>query len=259
MFPFVSSELLISNIGYNTPFGTPDPEITAEVLLELYDKYPEFGEEFTKQGQRLLSFGVSNSYELITSFPVNSIDDLNNQKIGGAGANLGWLKAAGVVPVQGGLAETYQNIQTGVYDGYIMYSRGTLGYKLHEVAPYITEVGFGSILVGVLTINEDTYNSLPEEVQQVIDEVGVELTHEIAKASATETEDNNKVMVEEGAQINAFSDEDRKAWAEALPNQPNEYAQQLNDDGLPGTEILRDYIRLMEEKGYEFPRDYEIE
>lgn len=241
------------------PFGTTDPDVMVEVLLDLYDKYPEFAGEFTKKDQKLLSFGVSDSYEIVTKFPINTVEDLKGKKIGGAGSNLRWIEAAGAVPVQAGLAEVYQSIQTGVFDGYIMYTRGTLGYRLHEVAPYFTEVGFGSILVSALTINENTYNKLPAEVQQVIDEVGKELTYEIAKASKAERITNLEEMVKQGATHNVLSDAERKKWAELMPNQPNEYAQRMNEAGLPGTEMYQDYLKLMEEKGYTFPRTYEIE
>ncbi|OUM99623.1 MAG: hypothetical protein BAA02_12505 [Paenibacillaceae bacterium ZCTH02-B3] len=257
--PFKPSDLLISNIGYNTPFGTTDPEIMAEVLVELYNKYPEFGEEFKKKGQRLLAFGTSDSYEIVTKFPINTVEDLKGHKIGGAGSNLGWIEPIGVTPVQAGLSETYQSIQTGVFEGYIMYTRGTLGYRLHEVAPYFTEVGFGSILVAVLTINENTYNNLPPEVQKVIDEVGAELTFEIARASKADREANLQKMIEEGAIHSVLSEEERAKWAEMLPNQPNEYAKKLNEAGLPGSQIVRDYLQLIKEKAGSLPREYVIE
>jgi TRAP-type C4-dicarboxylate transport system substrate-binding protein len=251
--------LLISNIGYNTPFGTTDPEIMAEVLVELFEKYPEFAQEFTKKGQKLLAFGASDSYEIVTKFPINSVEDLKGRKIGGAGSNLGWIEPTGAIPVQAGLAEVYQSIQTGVFEGYIMYTRGTLGYRLHEVAPYFTEVGFGSILVSVLTINENTYNKLPAEVQKVIDEVGKELTYEIAKASKADREANLEKMIAEGAIHTVLPEAERAKWAAMLPNQPNEYAKKLNAAGLPGSEILRDYLKLLADKAGALPRTYDIE
>jgi len=257
--PFKPSDLLISNIGYNTPFGTTDPEIMAEVLVELFDKYPEFAQEFTKKGQKLLVFGTSDSYEIVTKFPINSVEDLKGRKIGGAGSNLGWIEPTGAIPVQAGLAEVYQSIQTGVFDGYIMYTRGTLGYRLHEVAPYFTEVGFGSILVAVLTINENTYNKMPAEVQKVIDEVGKELTFEIAKASKADREANLEKMKAEGAKHSVLPESERAKWAAMLPNQPNEYAKKLNAAGLPGSDIVRDYLKLLADKAGALPRTYEIE
>ena len=41
-------------------------------------------------------------------------------------------------------------------------------FKVHEVAKYHTLVGFGSFVTGFLTINLDTWNSLPKEVQEYL-------------------------------------------------------------------------------------------
>ncbi len=80
--------------------------------------------------------------------------DLKGRKIAGAGLNLKWLEYAGAVPVQSRLPEAYTSMQTGVYNGWIMFPSGWVNFKLNEVAKYYTEVGFGAITWHGLTMNK---------------------------------------------------------------------------------------------------------
>jgi TRAP-type C4-dicarboxylate transport system substrate-binding protein len=257
--PFEPTNLPITNIGYNTPFASPDPKVIADVANGLLEKYPEFHKEYEKHNQKLLGLGFTESYHLVTDFPIEKIEDVQGKKIGAAGANLEWIKPVGAVPVQGGLTETYQNIQSGVYNGYIMYTGSTVGYRLHEVAKYFTQVGFGSVIVGGLSVNADTYESLPKEVQEILVDVGNKYSFEMAEELSTETDSNLEKMKSEGAVVTTLPEEEKLKWLEKLPNVPNNYAKRLNDEGLPGTEIMTDYIQGQIDKGYKFPKAYKID
>ena len=85
-----------------------------------------------------------DDYLLMTNFPINSIADLDGKKIGAPGPAVNWLKGTGAGGVSGNLTTYYNEIKTGVYDGVIVFASAALPGKLHEVAPYITKVGFGA-------------------------------------------------------------------------------------------------------------------
>jgi TRAP-type C4-dicarboxylate transport system substrate-binding protein len=257
--PFEPTKLPLTNIGYNTPFSSPDPKLIAEVANDLVDKYPEFNKEYDNANQKLLGLGFTESYHIITDFPIEKVEDLNGKKIGAAGPNLEWIKPVGATPVQGGLTETYQNIQTGVYNGYVMYTGSTVGYRLHEVAKYFTQVGFGSVIVGGLSVNKDKFTSLPKEVQDVLVEVGKKYSFNMAEELSKETDKNLEQIKSEGGIITTLPESERLKWIEKLPNIPNNYAKRLNDEGMPGSKIMKDYIQGQIEKGYKFPKTYKID
>ena len=54
---------------------------------------------------KYLGMFTYDSYQLITKFPIKTIDDITGHKIAGAGPNLSWIKAVGAVPVQSNLVE----------------------------------------------------------------------------------------------------------------------------------------------------------
>ena len=81
------------------------------------------------------------------------VADIKGQKIAGAGLNLKWLEFAGATPVQSSLVDAYTSMQTGVYNGWIMFPSGWVNFKLYEVGKFYTEIGFGAITWHGLTIN----------------------------------------------------------------------------------------------------------
>jgi TRAP-type C4-dicarboxylate transport system substrate-binding protein len=97
-----------------------------------------------KFNQQLIALISDNGYNLGTTFEWNKVSDLKGRKIAGAGLNLKWLEYAGVVPVQSSLPEAYTAMQTGVYNGWIMFPSAWVNFKLNEVANNYTEVGFGA-------------------------------------------------------------------------------------------------------------------
>lgn len=256
--PFEPAKLKVSNIGYNVPFSTSDPTVIAKVSQKLLDTYPEFSGEYAKANQKLLGLGFSESYHLVTNFPVNKLDDLKGHKMGAAGPNLPWIKSLGAVPVQAGLTEVYQGLQSGLIDGYVTFSFSALGYKFYEQAKYFTKVGLGSVILGGVTINNNKWKSLPKEVQDVLEKTGKGYTMAIAEELKRETDDNLNKMKEHGAIISELPVNEKEKWVNSLPDMPNDYAKKLNDDKLPGTQMMKDYIQGQIDAGYKFPKAYNI-
>ena len=89
----------------------------------------------------------------------NNVSDLKGVKLAGAGLNLKWLEFAGAVPVQSSLVDAYTGLQTGIYNGWIMFPSGYVNFKLYEPSKYYTEIGFGAITWHGLTINSARWAS----------------------------------------------------------------------------------------------------
>jgi len=99
----------------------------------VYDKTPWLTEVFEKDyKQKLLGLHGWDNYHLGTTDPWDTVADLKGVKVGGAGPNLPWLEYAGAVPVQSTLPDGYLSLQTGVYNGWLMFPSAYLGFKFHE-------------------------------------------------------------------------------------------------------------------------------
>jgi TRAP-type C4-dicarboxylate transport system substrate-binding protein len=256
-FCFEPSNLPLHAFQIMLPFGTMDPTVSLKVARAVYDKVPYMSKVFEdKFRQKLIALIADNGYNLGTNFEWNSVADLKGQKIAGAGLNLKWLEFAGATPVQSSLPDAYTSMQTGVYNGWIMFPSGWVNFKLYEVGKFYTEIGFGAITWHGLTINSARWDKLPKEVQDVILEVAKEYE---AKTGTVNKENYPKQLADlkgHGVNVRTLPDKVRQDWANSLAAWPAQKAKELDAAGLPGTQVLEIALKAAEDNGHKWPVRY---
>jgi len=136
--------------------------------------------------------------------------------------------------VASNLNEYYNGIKTGVFEGTLTFMTAAAAIKVHEVAPYICMVNFGSQFAGGLSINKDVFESFPPEVQKIFLEVGKEYDKKLAEAQAARASKSIEMMKQAGAKVIYLSDAERTRWANKLPNVPMGWVNSMDKKGLPG-------------------------
>lgn len=254
--PFEPSKLQAQNFAYFVPFGTPDSRVCAEAANATYDRVPAMREMFEEEyNQVFLAASCASNYGILTTFPWETVEDLAGRKIAAAGPNAPWYDGTGVVVVQASLNEAYTSLQTGVIEGYTNYSDGAVSFKLTEVAPYWTYTDFGAIPASVITINKDTWESLPSEVQSIFEEAATEWSVHLAETAIRTQEEADAFIEANGGTVSRLSEEEKQAWAAGLENLPRIRTDEINANGQPG-EAVYAYIEALIERGHTFPRDW---
>ena len=160
--PFEPAKMLAHNFAFFAPFGAPDPRVAAKAVREVYETTPALRKVLEdRYNQVFVAVGIVGNYGLITNFKWNTVADLKGHKIAAAGPNLPWLQGTGVVGVQSTLNEAYTSMQTGVYEGWVMFTDASMSFKLHEVSKQYVDMDFGCIGTPVITMNKDTWKDLP--------------------------------------------------------------------------------------------------
>ncbi len=258
-FGFEPSNLPLHSFQVMLPFGTMDPVKSVTLARRVYDKVPYMSKVFEdKYNQKLIALIADNGYNLGTSFDWKTVGDLKGKKLAGAGLNLKWLEYAGAVPVQSSLPDAYTSMQTGVYQGWIMFPSGYVNFKLYEVGKYYTEIGFGAITWHGLTINKRSWDRLPKDVQAIILEVGREYE---AKTGTVNKEDYQKQidhLKQAGAIVKQLPDSVRIEWAKSLKDWPQQKATELDKAGLPASQVLKLTLEEAEKLGHKWPVRYVI-
>jgi TRAP-type C4-dicarboxylate transport system substrate-binding protein len=258
-FCFEPSNLPLHAFQVMLPFGPTDPKQSLATAQAVYAKVPYLTEVFEQKfNQKLLARITDGAYNLGTTFPWKDLADLKGQKIAGAGLNLNWLNHADIVGVQSSVPEAYTNLSNHVYDGWIMFPSVWLNVKLYEPAPYYTLIGFGAITWHGLTINLDKWNSLPPEVQDIMVEVAKDFEEQtgIVNASAY----GEQVEKLKGlTHVSELPADVRLSWAKAIAHWPQVVAHQLDDQGLPASDVLKLTLKAAEDAGYTWPVRYEIQ
>jgi TRAP-type C4-dicarboxylate transport system substrate-binding protein len=256
---FEPSSLPLHAFPVMLPFSSTSTTTSVKVARAVYDKVPYMTKVFEdKFNQKLIMLSPEQSYQLATTFPWDSFADLKGRKIAGAGLNLKWLEAAGVVPVQSTLPDAYTGLQTGVYNGWIMFPSAWVQYKLYEVGKHFTETGFGSVTWMGWTINKARWNKLPKEVQDIILEVGREYE---ARIGTINDENYSKQLDElrtKGVTVKKVSEAVRRDWANALKDWPQQKANELEKQGMPARQVLNIALQEQEKNGHKWPVRYVI-
>lgn len=256
---FEGSKLPLEQITFVTPFGSTDLDQTVRIFNELRAELPAIDEQFLKYNQRRLAVAGLVNYHFLSTFEIKSLADMDGRKFGTPGLAANWIDGTGATPVSGSLSEYYNSLKTGVYDGIVIFQSGIAPFKFHEVAPYITRVGFGSQLTTNLTINEDKWESLPKEVQDVLIEVSALYADEVLEAYKNLAETGLATAVEGGATVSDLPADEIAKLAASLPNIAKLWAETADEKGLPGTEMLGKWMQASRDDGVDFARDWDKE
>ena len=162
--------------------------------------------------------------------------------------------------MQTSLNDTYQNLQTNVCGATIQPTNSCVNMKIYEVAPYYLDANFNVIApFNALTVNMDSWNKLPVEVQEILSEVGSEYLDYEAQYIATVHEQDLKTLEENNCTIDVLDWDGKVEWAAKLDDTVATLVSTLNEAGYNGSEIIGRYYELLAENGLESVRDWAIE
>jgi len=253
---FEAPKFPMQNVSYFAPFGTDDIAVITKVVNDMQTSIPAMGQAWTKNGLVYLGGAALDAYHIWTSFPIKSVDDLKGKKITAPGPAANWIRDTGAVAVAGNLNTYYEDIKSGVSNGVITFATGAWGAKVHEVAPYITKVNFGSQYAGGLAMNKGRFDRLPPEVQKVFREVAGEYQQRFAAAQAETAAALLKKMEGAGAKISELPAAERKRWADTLPPIAKTWAADLQAKGMPGDLVLNGFMDGLKKAGAQPARDW---
>ncbi|GGC05059.1 periplasmic substrate-binding transporter [Marinobacterium zhoushanense] len=155
------------------------------------------------------------------------------------------LSHLGAQPVGMPAPETYQAAQRGVINGVMFPWEGQLSFRLNELTPYHTEVGGLYSLSFIVTMNKDVYNSLPGDLQQVIDDASGQAWAKIAGVNFDAADViGRKQAVDAGQEIYTVEGgANNPAWKPVLDETTEAVLTELEGKGLPARKV---YARALE-------------
>ena len=168
--------------------------------------------------------------------PVENLDDMRGLKLRRPTQVVGTLlENLGAEPVGMPAPNTYEALQRGAIDGYMLPWESVESFRLDELSGYHTEFGFYA-LAFVATMNKAKYEGLSPEAKAAIDaNSGMEWA---VTAGRGYDEAGAKVLegLRETSTVIELSEEERAKWSEAAQSASDAYIAELDGMGLPGTE-----------------------
>ena len=125
------------------------------------------------------------------------------------------IEALGGNPVPSPFVEGYTVLEKKTVDASMTSSMFQVVFKLYEVADYAT-VGYVIPASLCVTINMDTYNSLPKDIQAILVEEGNGLTSSANAFFIGMYDANNQFLAEHGVDVYILPADERGKWREAV-------------------------------------------
>jgi TRAP-type C4-dicarboxylate transport system substrate-binding protein len=154
-----------SAVGSEMPFGVQNREQAWE-LFHNYGMADIMRDEYAKQGIYLLTQCHNGSLCLMTTFPVNTVDDLKGKKLW-AHPSAFWLSDFGAASVDVPGMDMYMALKLGTIDGMTWTLAELTSTKLEEVVKYVMYPQIITPQTHVL-INMKAWNAIGPDLQKKI-------------------------------------------------------------------------------------------
>ncbi|MFC1955147.1 TRAP transporter substrate-binding protein [Chloroflexota bacterium] len=127
-------------------------------------------------------------------------------------------------------------IMAGTVDAAASNTASLYGVGWHTVCTYITIMPFSSMYAEGIFMNSDVYNSLPDDLKMILEDVSLEVTNMMAWGTAAENAVAMQAYEDAGLTVLNLTSEDQKIAEEKLKVIEENY---LMETGPQGAEILR--------------------
>jgi TRAP-type transport system periplasmic protein len=218
------------------PLGYKNGLAATRLINEYYKKFKP--KEF--DDVKVMYFHANGPGMVHTKKPVSKLEDFKGLKIRGTGTTAKLVQALGGTPVALPMPETYDALSRGVVDGVWSPIEALQGWRLGEVVKNSTRAAASASTVAFFVVmNKETWNSLPPDVQKIIDQLNEEwidkqgnLWDEIDTAGL-------EYAKAKGHNIVTLPPTEQDRWVKAVKPLLDEYVKAMNAKGLSGDEVLK--------------------
>lgn len=222
--------------------GATSPEIASRTVWELNKEFRQAHAEF--DGIKLFWLVVKPATHIFSNKPIRNMEDLKGMKIRSYSVNIEAMELLGGTPVSMKFSDVYELMGKGGIDGFMTNMTAIVPRRLYEVCKYATLVPLGGGIVNWGGMSLDRFNELPEDIQDVFDDVtGDKLADKFA--TFHEEWDNHyadKVATKYGLQEIILEPAEWARWQGRIAPVTDKWAAEIDAKGLPGTDVVK-FIR----------------
>lgn len=218
------------------PLNIPNARVGSLTLLDLYRKYQP--EEFKQV--KVLAMFTSAPSNIMTRKPVSTLEDIQGMNIRASGGAAELLKAWGANLVGMPMSDTPEALQKGVIQGVFSSLEVMKDFKYADICSFVTMTD-KVIYPFAVVMNLDSWNELPPNVQQVMDELieeqsewtGVYMDNHVQEAIEWSKQTHQVQFIE-------LSKEEKARWDERLNPIIEHWIKDVEQKGFPAQAIVND-------------------
>ncbi len=223
------------------PFGFPNARVASLTLWDLYLKYKP--ESFSKV--KVLCMYTSGPSNIMSKVPVRSLADLKGLDLRASGGAAKTLKAWGANQIGMPMSATPEALQKGVVKGLFSSLEVMKDFKFAEICKYITMTD-AVIYPFSVVMNLDKWNSLPQDVQKVMED----MAREHSEWTGNYMDNHIIESVEwstktQGVEVITLAKEEKAKWDKLLDPIMTEWIAETSKKGYPAEAIVSDIKTFM--------------
>lgn len=227
------------------PFMFPASSVAnSHIIWELYPEFlaPEYSEV------KVIGLHTTAPLNLFTSTkPIRTLEDLKGMKIrapDAVGAKV--IESLGAVPTFIPVTELYHSLERGVVEGALTGWGPLQAFRWYEVLEYGTVVNT-NCTPQYFVMNLDTWQRLPPDIQEIIDEVSGEyVAQKIGEAYDEEILIGKEAAIAAGMELYTVPPAELNRFKEAVAPVYDWWVADIEAKGLPGGQLLEAAQRLAE-------------
>jgi TRAP-type C4-dicarboxylate transport system substrate-binding protein len=185
----------------------------SDAIWELINGVPEVQNEY--QNYKLLWTYMLDPYNLVSKkAEIHAPSDFKGLKIGGSGAKMEMVAAAGGAKVQMIPPDSQQNLDKGVVDAAFLTMAQVVDYKLYEICNYFYLQDFGGGNY-VILMNKDFWNSMSAADQKTLTDIWREANVVSGNNSLASVQEGIKDAQDAGRKVVTPTAAESAAWQTA--------------------------------------------
>ncbi len=214
----------------------------------LYEKFPEMQAEFEGFKPLFLFENTPNSLQFVERVEVHTPADLEGMRIGTGALFLPVLEAWGATPIDNPFTDRYLALDKGIIDGSFAPLATMNIMKIPEVTNAVAlNLGALGRENSFVAMNENVWNSLPPDIQQVFMDNWEPTVKEFSESQFVDDQQAMDAYAKDDKLVITATPEEYELWTEPLLPLLDEWVQTMEAKGLPAGAVLEEAQRILAE------------
>jgi len=180
-----------------------------QVCRDVYEQFQPLRDEWeNRYGIKVLFWTNWYYAPLLTREPVTSLEDIRGKRFRGVGAANDVITRLGGTAIPMAAPEVYTALERGVLDGVSGFDFvSAVAYKLHEIAPYLTNIGDGAHAASAVGINLRVWNAFPDPIKAICNDIVEEIyAGKFSELYAAAAQRYVKIVLDGGGKFSSLPD-----------------------------------------------------
>jgi TRAP-type C4-dicarboxylate transport system substrate-binding protein len=263
----------VTDVSFVIPQFTPakTPLLTVQTLptnhedlwiigraMHDYNQEPYVKEELARRNAVYLTSMPLPVYNVLLKKPVSTLEDLKGLKIWASGEQATLIKALGAVPVTIPTPEVYTALERGTLDGAGFPPLLLVDFGMYEAGKFLWKLPLG-LKSSLLAIRSNVWTGLPADLQEIMKTAAMEtLAYGAAYHQIVQTDGNNNYAITKmkaaGITVAEVPDEVKARLASLVVPMWNDWAEKMDNRGLPGRKAADTFRELLDKYAAELPK-----